>query len=580
MKTLTFLGSPRGKKSSSYHVAQHFITGLKNAGCHTEEILVRDLSINPCRGCFTCWTKTPGRCIHRDDMGGILEKIVSAQLIVYAFPLYYYNMPGIVKNLLDRQIPLVKPELIERNGVTGHPPRNPEWRNKVFLISVAGFPERSHFDALVSAFEKSFKSEHNKFIGNILIGGAEPLHIEEMQATYSAFYKLVEQAGFEVGKNGTMSDKTNKEIIARTAYTKKAVEEFRKMGNQYWKSFEPVSRKPIKINNNTKELKLNSGGIKSFLAGMAMQYKPAGVPDFEGSVQFKLDDSPYFLAIKDNVCKAYKGQIDNPTTVITTTENTWIDIATGKLNGQQAVMDGKMKIDGELGLVMKMGELFGGNNNHDQDENTSPVESGDKSPQDHIQQHRGPIKIPGMLWLNVMFIPWIIKWIWGGLSTSAVPLLTSAGLALVIFIYHIVSNRPTLFEIGTVVYLTLAAVFKIFNIQLYVSAIFFFDNLFLSALWLGSLMTAFTLTGEYSRYNLPKPLWHSHAFIKTNQIICGVWGLYFMLCALLGFLSFNGVGHELFWRVLSYVMLVPLFIFTSVFQNWYPKKIMTQNVSA
>jgi hypothetical protein len=87
---------------------------------------------------------------------------------------------------------------------------------------------------------------------------------------------------------------------------------------------------------------------------------------------------------------------------------------------------------------------------------------------------------------------------------------------------------------------------------------FFFDNLFLGALWLGSFMTKFTITGEYSHYNLPQVLWHSHVFIKTNQIICGVWGLYFMFCSLLGFLSLNGVGQELFWRIqFDYAIDIP-----------------------
>jgi multimeric flavodoxin WrbA len=68
MKALILLGSPRGKRSSSYHVAEYFTEGLRKAGCRTKEILVRDLAVNPCRGCFGCWTKTPGRCVHRDDM--------------------------------------------------------------------------------------------------------------------------------------------------------------------------------------------------------------------------------------------------------------------------------------------------------------------------------------------------------------------------------------------------------------------------------------------------------------------------------------------------------------------------------
>jgi multimeric flavodoxin WrbA/putative sterol carrier protein len=571
MKALIFMGSPRGEKSSSYHVAEHFISGFKKAGCQTEEILVRDLTINPCRGCFTCWTKTPGRCIHRDDMDMVLSKIESAELIVYAFPLYIFNMPGIVKNLLDRQIPLIKPDLVENKGITGHPHRNPNWKNKVFLISVAGFPERSHFDALVSTFEKCFRSENNKFIGSILIGGAEPMHRDDMQGAFTDLYKLVETAGYEIGKNGAMSEKTNQAIIERTTYSKKALTEFREMGNSYWKSFEPLKNKTFDINKHAKELKLNSGGIKSFLAGMALQYKPAAMPNFEGSIQFKLDNAPYFLAIKNNTCKAYEGQISNPTTTITATVQTWIAIGTGKLSGQQAVIDGKMKIDGELGLLMKMGELFGNNNNQNQDNGAA-----EEKKIDNIPEHRGPIKIHGMLWLNIIFIPWIIKWIWGSLNTSIVPLIGSAGLALIVFLYHLFTNRPTLFETGSMIYLASAAILKLSGIVFFTDKAFFFDNLFLSGLWLGSLMTTFTLTGEYSRYTLPKVLWHSHVFIKTNQIICSVWGLYFMLCALFGFFVFNGLGQELFWRVLSYVLLVPMFIFTSLFQNWYPKKIMTQ----
>jgi putative NADPH-quinone reductase/putative sterol carrier protein len=577
VKALILLGSPRGKKSSSYNVAQHFITGLNRAGCRTEEILVRDLTINPCRGCYTCWLKTPGRCIHKDDMDAILDKIEKANLIVYAFPLYYYNMPGIVKNLLDRQLPLVKPQLIERNGVTGHPPRNPQQNNKVFLISVAGLPERSHFDALVSTFEKSFKSEHNKFIGSILIGGAESMSRDDMQEVFTDIYKLVEKAGYEAGKYGAMTEKTNQAIIEHTTYSKQTLDEFRKIGNQYWQSFKPLKSSAAEINTHAKELKLSAGGIKSFLAGMALQYKPKAIPNFEGSIQFNLNNSPYFLVIKDTICKAYQGHIGNPTTTITTTENTWLDITTGKLSGQQAVMNGKMKIDGELSLLMRMGELFGGNNNQSQNQNPSPASKPEENSTEQIQKHRGPLKIPGMLWLNVIFIPWIIKWIWGSLSTSAVPLLTSAGLALVIVMYHIISNRPTLFEIGSVFYLTLAAVFKIMDFEIYVNNTFFFDNLFLSALWLGSLMTVYTLTGEYSRYNLPQFLWRSPAFIKTNQIICGIWGLYFMLCALFGFLVVNGVGYELFFRILSYIMLIPMFIFTAVFPNWYPKRMLKQN---
>ncbi len=564
MNALILLGSPRGRRSSSYHVAQHFINGLALAGCTTDEVLVRDCAINPCRGCFTCWLKTPGRCVHRDDMDMILPKIEKADLIVYAFPLYYFSMPGIVKNLIDRQLPLVRPELIERNGRTGHPSRNPDRKSRVFLIATAGFPERSHFDALVSTFEKSFGSEQAKFTGSILIGGAEPMHREEMQAAYTDLYTLVEKAGYEVGQKGNISEQTNRDIIRRTTFSAAALTQFHKIGNSYWKSFAPQENKKIQIPASAKILKLSDGGVKSFLAGMALRYNPGAVPGLEAGMQFLLDGSPYFLAVKDGECRAYAGRVENPTLTLTTDGQTWIDIGTRKLNGQQAVMEGKMKVDGELALLMKMGELFGGK---------KPAA---QKPMEDANGRRGPLNIPGMLWMNIIFIPWMVKWIWGSLTATSEAFAAAAGIASLIFFYHLLTNRPTLFETGSAIYLIIAAGLKIGGIALYTQNTIFFDNLYLGALWLGSLMTTFTLTGEYSRSNLPKELWHTPVFLKTNQIICGVWGLYFLLCALFSFLSVNGLGEELYWRIGGYILLVPMFVFTAVFQNWYPKRLMTQ----
>ena len=55
-------------------------------------IYLKDKDIKHCSGCFTCWTKTPGKCIHKDDMEELLHKISQADVIVYATPLYYYTV--------------------------------------------------------------------------------------------------------------------------------------------------------------------------------------------------------------------------------------------------------------------------------------------------------------------------------------------------------------------------------------------------------------------------------------------------------------------------------------------------------
>ena len=82
MKVLALNGSPRMKASSTYHIMRPFLEGMEAAGAETEVIHVRRLHLEPCIGCYTCWVRTPGECIHKDSMTEALEKFNSAELEV------------------------------------------------------------------------------------------------------------------------------------------------------------------------------------------------------------------------------------------------------------------------------------------------------------------------------------------------------------------------------------------------------------------------------------------------------------------------------------------------------------------
>lgn len=110
MKILLINGSPKGKRSNSLKLAYSFIEGFKN-GCtddeesiSIDELHVASMNIAACKGCFACWQKTPGICCIKDDMQKVIEKLIDADLILWSFPLYYFNVPGILKNLIDRQL--------------------------------------------------------------------------------------------------------------------------------------------------------------------------------------------------------------------------------------------------------------------------------------------------------------------------------------------------------------------------------------------------------------------------------------------------------------------------------------------
>ncbi|MHA2273735.1 MAG: flavodoxin family protein, partial [Candidatus Hodarchaeales archaeon] len=88
MQVLAFNSSPRKDKGGTAAILTPFLEGMKDAGANVELIYVRDLEIGPCRGCYTCWTKSPGKCVQKDDMVEILPKLASADIVVFATPVY------------------------------------------------------------------------------------------------------------------------------------------------------------------------------------------------------------------------------------------------------------------------------------------------------------------------------------------------------------------------------------------------------------------------------------------------------------------------------------------------------------
>jgi multimeric flavodoxin WrbA len=82
-------------------LCDQFITGSQEAGHKAEKIFLKDKKINYCRGCGTCQEKGE-RCPQKDDVSEILEKMVAADVIVMATPVYFYAMNAQMKTLIDR----------------------------------------------------------------------------------------------------------------------------------------------------------------------------------------------------------------------------------------------------------------------------------------------------------------------------------------------------------------------------------------------------------------------------------------------------------------------------------------------
>lgn len=99
---LVISASPR-KGGNSDTLCDEFIRGAQESGNHAEKIFLASKNIKYCIGCGVC--NTTQKCVQKDDMAEILDKMVEADVIVLATPVYFYTMDAQMKTLIDRAVP-------------------------------------------------------------------------------------------------------------------------------------------------------------------------------------------------------------------------------------------------------------------------------------------------------------------------------------------------------------------------------------------------------------------------------------------------------------------------------------------
>lgn len=235
MKITIFNGSPRAENGNTHVMVGAFMKGAVHAGAEVENVFLAKKEINPCKGCFSCWLKTPGKCVIKDDMAELLDKFVSSDIIVFATPLYVDNVTGIMKNFMDRLIPGSDPHFEkDEGGECVHIIRT-EKRPKLVVISNCGFPEQSHFQVLELLFKRVARNMRTEVIGEIYRGGGAilkdaPLILKPVIRKYK---KLLQKAGKEIVENQRLSEgtrsKLEKPLIPEERYIAEANEYFDKL---------------------------------------------------------------------------------------------------------------------------------------------------------------------------------------------------------------------------------------------------------------------------------------------------------------------------------------------------------------
>ena len=172
-KVLVITTSLRAK-SNTDRLAEELIRGAEDAGHDVSLVSPKGRQLGFCRGCFAC--QTTEKCVVKDDAAEIAEKVKAAETLVFVTPIYYYEMSGQMKTLLDRLNPLY--------------PSDYRFRN-VYLLAAAAedeayVPEKalSGLEGWVDCFEKATLAG-SLFCGGLTDAGEADHHTEGLGKAYA-----------------------------------------------------------------------------------------------------------------------------------------------------------------------------------------------------------------------------------------------------------------------------------------------------------------------------------------------------------------------------------------------------------
>lgn len=542
MNVLLINGSPKGKNSNSLKLAYSFIEGLKSEYANNgkeisiEELHVASMNIDACKGCFTCWKKTPGICCIKDDMQTVIDKQLEADIILWSFPLYYFNVPGILKNLIDRQLPMSLPFMSSREdgyGSGSHDSRyNMEGKRHV-LISTCGFySAKGNYDSVLRMFDH-FLGKGN--YETVFCGQGELFRVKELSARTEEYLDAVKVAGAEYAEAGMISAKTD--AVLRTLLYPRDV--FEKMADASWG-----------INRTTGEKEPED---LVFTRQMAALYNKSAYDGKERVLEMHFTDLNHIYQIrlgKEGSEVVADGSLTS-TTRIDTPFAVWLAISRGEIGGAEALGKQMYTVSGDFSLMIDWDKFFGSTAAVDKTETTSSDTTEQKKPT-----------------MAAMLIPWIIFWIAVSINPApgAVIALTVAAAIPLLMRNHklVIWDRLSIFAVA----ILSAAANITENGDIPTNAGYLIFGLF----WLISCLTKEPLCAAYVKYSYGgESARQNPLFMRTNYILAAAWGLLYVLTAAWTFLFRNaGIANTII--IVNNLIPVLMGLFTLWFQKWYPAR--------
>ena len=349
MKILAINGSPKGKRSNTWRLTCAFLEGItvkeESSGSSPTEIEtfnIGSLNIKPCLGCFSCWSKTPGECCIRDDMQGVIDKILWADVVVWSFPLYYFGLPGQLKTLIDRQLPMSLPFMSTETESGGHPSRYDMSGKRTVVISTCGFyTAQGNYDCVTNLYDRLCgKGGYTA----IFCGQGELFRVKELSERTDEYLSWVKKAGQEFASGGITGETRGK--LDRNLFPRDV---FEAMADASWGVGESGEKEDPSL---------------VFTRQMAALYRKESWQEHDVVLDMNYTDigKVYRITLGQRGSRVEvepeDGFADGFTTRINTPFDVWRSIASGEIAGDEALMKHLYSVEGDFDLMMHWDVFF------------------------------------------------------------------------------------------------------------------------------------------------------------------------------------------------------------------------------
>ena len=477
-------------------------------------------------------------------MQAIIEKILWADVIIWSFPLYYFGLPGPLKNLIDRQLPMSLPFMSAETQSGGHPSRYDMSGKRTVVISTCGFyTAKGNYSGVTDLFDRLCGKDGYTAL---FCGQGELFRVKELAERTGEYLSQVEKAGEEFAGEGITGETRAK--LEQDLYPRDV---FEAMADASWG--------------------VNESGEKEepglvFTRQMAALYRKQAWPGRDIALDMNYTDigKTYRIVLGADGSRVEEepagGAAAGYTTRINTPLSVWRSIASGEIAGDEALMKHLYSVEGDFYLMMHWDEYFGA---------ASANASGDSA--DANANEAGAAKNPDEPTTNMLLllIPWIVFWVaasidsyWGSLASVAVCVLLPVLMR---------QTKATLYDqisalgVGACSIALLTGASPI----LVIPASYFLFGL----IWTVSCFTKVPLTAHYSKnsYNGDAAL-RNPIFMRTNRILTAAWGILYLITPLWTYFIMQ-TDVASYVGAINSALPALMGVFTAWFQKWYPQHI-------